>query len=100
MIYGIRLLEVLRHLSGIETHLVMSGSAKLNVSLETDWSVSDVEGLADEGLTWRVAQSARARQQADHPSLADLSDLGEDSDAFRAILDAALKNEIWRKPRR
>lgn len=61
---------------------------------------TEIEGLADEGLTWRVAQSARARQQADHPSLADLSDLGEDSDAFRAILEAALKNEIWRKPRR
>ncbi|WP_062560679.1 DNA primase [Paracoccus aminovorans] len=61
---------------------------------------TEIQGLADEGLTWRMAQSARARQQADHPSLADLSDLGEDSDAFRAILDAALKNEIWRKPRR
>ena len=60
---------------------------------------AEIEGLADEGLTWRMAQSARARQQADHPSLADLSDLGEDSDAFRAILDAALRNEIWRKPR-
>ncbi|MCJ1902402.1 MULTISPECIES: DNA primase [Paracoccus] len=60
---------------------------------------AEIEGLADEGLTWRMAQSARARQQADHPSLADLSDLGEDSDAYRAILDAALKNEIWRKPR-
>ena len=56
--------------------------------------------MADEGLTWRMAQSARARQQADHPSLADLSDLGEDSDSFRAVLEAALKNEIWRKPRR
>ncbi|WP_104491020.1 DNA primase [Paracoccus denitrificans] len=61
---------------------------------------AEIEGLADEGLTWRMAQSARARQQADHPSLADLSDLGEDSDAYRAILEAALKNEIWRKPRR
>ncbi|SIP90494.1 DNA primase [Paracoccus thiocyanatus] len=61
---------------------------------------AEIEGLADEGLTWRMAQSARARQQADHPSLADLSDLGENSDAYRAILEAALKNEIWRKPRR
>ncbi|CAM3208811.1 DNA primase [Paracoccus aminovorans] len=61
---------------------------------------AEIQGLADEGLTWRMAQSARARQQADHPSLADLSDLGENSDAFRAILESALKNEIWRKPRR
>ncbi len=48
VIYGIRLLEVLRDRSSIETHLVMSGSAKLNIGLETDWSVSDVEALADE----------------------------------------------------
>lgn len=61
---------------------------------------AEIEGLADEGLTWRVAQSTKAQEQADRPSLADLSDLGEDSDAFRAILEAALKNEIWRKPRR
>lgn len=61
---------------------------------------AEIEGLADEGLTWRVAQSARARQQADHPSLADLSDLGEDRAALSAQLRAALDNEIWRKPRR
>ncbi|UXU74612.1 MULTISPECIES: DNA primase [unclassified Paracoccus (in: a-proteobacteria)] len=61
---------------------------------------AEIQGLADEGLTWRMAQSAKARQRADHPSLADLSDLGEDSEAHRAILEAALRNEIWRKPRR
>ncbi|MFO1164719.1 MAG: DNA primase [Paracoccus sp. (in: a-proteobacteria)] len=61
---------------------------------------AEIEGMADEGLTWRMAQSARARQLADHPSLADLSDLGEDSASHRAVLEAALKNEIWRKPRR
>ncbi|SMO54835.1 DNA primase [Paracoccus laeviglucosivorans] len=63
-------------------------------------AVAEIEGLADEGLTWRVAQSARARQQADSPSLADLSDLGEDREALAAGLRAALQNEIWRKPRR
>ncbi|HWL59085.1 MAG TPA: DNA primase [Paracoccus sp. (in: a-proteobacteria)] len=61
---------------------------------------AEIEGMADEGLTWRVAQSARARQLADHPSLADLSDLGEDREAMAAQLRAALENEIWRKPRR
>ena len=66
---------------------------------ETARAEAEIEGLVDEGLTWRVAQSARARQMADHPTLSDLSDLGEDSDAQRAMLDAALKNEIWRKPR-
>lgn len=44
-IYGIRMLEMLRQIPDIETHLIMSGSAKLNVRLETDWSLKDVEAL-------------------------------------------------------
>lgn len=47
-IYGIRMLEKLRDLPEIETHLVMSNSAKLNVSLETDWKLADVEAMADQ----------------------------------------------------
>ena len=48
VIYGIRLLEVLKAKKGIETHLVMSDSAKMNISLETDWSTNDVKALADQ----------------------------------------------------
>ena len=48
VIYGIRLLEVLKAVSGVETHLVLSNGAKLNINLETDWSVKDVEALADD----------------------------------------------------
>jgi len=48
VIYGIRLLEVLKALPEVETHLVMSNGAKLNVALETDWQVKAVEALADE----------------------------------------------------
>ena len=47
VIYGIRLLEVLKALPDVETHLVMSNGAKLNVALETDWQVKAVEALAD-----------------------------------------------------
>ena len=35
VIYGIRLLEVLKEESDVETHLVMSDSAKMNINLET-----------------------------------------------------------------
>lgn len=48
LIYGIRLLEVLREIPEVETHLVMSAAAKMNVAIETDWTVSDIEALADE----------------------------------------------------
>ena len=45
-IYGIRLLEVLRDLKDVETHLVISDSAKQNIHLETDYSIESVEALA------------------------------------------------------
>jgi 4-hydroxy-3-polyprenylbenzoate decarboxylase len=47
VIYGIRLLEVLKQDRSIETHLVLSPAAKATISQETDWKVSEVEALAD-----------------------------------------------------
>ncbi|MFQ5611615.1 MAG: UbiX family flavin prenyltransferase [Anaerolineae bacterium] len=47
IIYSIRLLEVLRGVEDIETHLVMSNAAKRTVLLETDYAVNDIEALAD-----------------------------------------------------
>ena len=48
VIYGVRMLEVLKEQSDVETHLVISNGGKLNISLETHWDVKDVEALADE----------------------------------------------------
>ena len=48
VIYGIRLLEMLRDLPDVETHLIMSRYARLNVEIETNVSVDYVESLADE----------------------------------------------------
>jgi len=45
VIYGIRLLEVLKELPA-ETHLVLTEEAKKNILLETTSTVKDVEGLA------------------------------------------------------
>ena len=45
--YGIRLLEVLKELKDVETHLVISEAAKRNIQLESDWEVERVERLAD-----------------------------------------------------
>ena len=46
-IYGVRLLQVLRDVAGVETHLVMSQPARQTRSLETDLSLRDVQALAD-----------------------------------------------------
>lgn len=45
-VYGIRLLEVLRGVPDVETHLVISAAARRIIVEETDWTVERVEGLA------------------------------------------------------
>jgi 4-hydroxy-3-polyprenylbenzoate decarboxylase len=46
-IYGIRLLEVLAQSDAIETHLIISPSARATIVQETTWTVRQVEALAD-----------------------------------------------------
>jgi 4-hydroxy-3-polyprenylbenzoate decarboxylase len=46
VVYGIRLLQLLRQLD-VETHLVMSKSAQVTLAYESDLSVADVRALAD-----------------------------------------------------
>lgn len=44
--YGVRLLQVLRDVAEVETHLVMSQAARQTLTLETDFSLRDVQSLA------------------------------------------------------
>jgi 4-hydroxy-3-polyprenylbenzoate decarboxylase len=46
MIMGIRLLQVLRSLE-IESHLIVSPSARMTLLQETDWKLPQVQSLAD-----------------------------------------------------
>ncbi len=46
--YGIKLLETLRDIEGFKTHLVISGSAKKLIQIETDFTVEDVEKLGSQ----------------------------------------------------
>ena len=46
VVYGIRLLEILRNLT-VESHLVMSKSAELTLAYETDRKLAEVKALAD-----------------------------------------------------
>lgn len=46
-IFGVRALQALQPMPDIETHLVLSAAAKRTLAEETDWSVGDVEALAD-----------------------------------------------------
>lgn len=46
-IYGIRLLETLRRLGAVETHLLISSAGWLNIQHELDLDKTDVHALAD-----------------------------------------------------
>ena len=52
-VYGVRMLQVLKKLPDLETHLVLSDAGVLNAHQELDMSRKDVESLAD------VAHSVR-----------------------------------------
>ncbi|OLL29637.1 3-octaprenyl-4-hydroxybenzoate carboxy-lyase [Burkholderia sp. SRS-W-2-2016] len=46
-IYGVRLLETLRRLGGVESHLLVSGAGWLNIQHELQLGKEDVHALAD-----------------------------------------------------
>ena len=46
VIYGVRLIELLRGIPEVEIHLVISGPGKRTIVEETDYAVRDVEALA------------------------------------------------------
>lgn len=51
VIYGIRLLEVLRGVPDVETHLVISRAGAITIGLETNFTPEQVSALAD--VTYR-----------------------------------------------
>lgn len=46
-IYGVRLLQVLQPVIGIETHLIITQAARQTLALETDFTVKEVCAMAD-----------------------------------------------------
>ena len=57
-VLGVRLLEVLGDLDGVETHLVMSRWARTSIELETGYSAREAAKLAD--VTYSEADQAAA----------------------------------------
>lgn len=58
VIYAIRMLEILRDVADVETHLVMSTAAGITIGLETDYKPDEVMALAD--VTYRFKDIAAA----------------------------------------
>ncbi|WBL32436.1 DNA primase [Sinirhodobacter sp. HNIBRBA609] len=72
-------------------------AAERAVRAEVAEAMEDLEGLADEGVTWRITQATTARNRAKQSKLDDTSDMGEDRAALSAQLQAMIDGEIWRK---
>ena len=75
-------------------------AARRGASKEVDDAVEDLDGSADEGLTWRLGQAAAARHRAESVALGDASDLGEDRDALSNHLQSLIDGEVWIRKRR
>jgi flavin prenyltransferase len=60
VIYGIRTLQVLKDMADVESHLVLSASAKRTIHEETDWTAEAVEALADVSYNYRDIGAAIA----------------------------------------
>ena len=58
-IYGIRALEILRAIEGVETHLILTPTAAQTIAFETDWNPRDVERLAAAGRLQRGPEPPR-----------------------------------------
>ena len=46
-IFGVRLLEILKDIANIETHLIISKAANITIHTETKYKISDIKALAD-----------------------------------------------------
>ena len=58
VIYGIRLLEILRSVPEVETHVVISSAGAQTIALETDYRPTDVTAYAD--ASYRINDIAAA----------------------------------------
>ena len=63
-------------------------------------AMADMEGVVDEGLTWRLAQATAAVQRADNPPRPDSGDLGEDRAAMSNHLQNLIDSRAWEKKSR
>jgi flavin prenyltransferase len=66
VIYGVRILELLRH-TDIETHLVMSKSAEMTLAYESDLKPKDVKALAS--VTHPVADIGASISSGSFPTM-------------------------------
>ncbi len=74
--------------------------ARRGARREIEDAMEDMDGLPDEGLTWRLSQAAEARHRSEKGGTKDSSDLGEDRTALSRHLQSLIDSQVWVKKNR
>lgn len=74
--------------------------ARRGARREIEDAMEDMDGLPDEGLTWRLSQAAEARHRSEKSGTSDSSDLGEDRAALSRHLQSLIDSQVWVKKNR
>ncbi|MDP3194897.1 DNA primase [Tabrizicola sp.] len=74
--------------------------ARRGARREIEDAMEDMDGLPDEGLTWRLSQAAEARHRSEKGGARDSSDLGEDRTALSRHLQSLIDSQVWVKKNR
>lgn len=74
--------------------------ARRGARREIEDAMEDMDGLPDEGLTWRLSQAAEARHRSEKSGQSDSTDLGEDRAALSRQLQRLIDDQVWVKKNR
>ena len=74
--------------------------ARRGARREIEDAMEDMDGLPDEGLTWRLSQAAEARHRSERSGQNDSADLGEDRTALSRHLQGLIDSQVWIKKNR
>jgi DNA primase len=74
--------------------------ARRGARREIEDAMEDMDGLPDEGLTWRLTQAAEARHRSEKSGQNDSTDLGEDRAALSRQLQRLIDDQVWVKKNR
>jgi DNA primase len=84
----------------VATSAVAEQLAKLktdrSLRKEIEEAADDIEGLVDEGLTWRLSQASKARNEAQRVAVGESAE-GEDRDALSKHLQEMIDKQVWIK---
>ncbi|MGL4234567.1 DNA primase [Tabrizicola sp.] len=74
--------------------------ARRGARREIEDAMEDMDGLPDEGLTWRLSQAAEARHRSEKSGQSGSADLGEDRAALSRHLQDLIDSQVWVKKNR